>query len=136
DDDSGDDQASLRHPLNVAAVKLFRCLDTPHSYVLTHHTATPTEVSVGFLRSEAASSLVVPPLHDPYHNPSTSPSPLTAARAAFNVSLPTDESGLKFMPLLGRCVEGRRQSTAEVQQRMDELLHLIEGSSESASNAP
>jgi len=37
-DDSGDDQASLRHPLNVTAVTLFRCLDTPHSYVLTHNT--------------------------------------------------------------------------------------------------
>jgi hypothetical protein len=41
-DNSGNDQASLRHPPNVTAVKLFRCLDTPHSYVLTHHTATPT----------------------------------------------------------------------------------------------
>jgi hypothetical protein len=38
DDDSGDDQASLRHPLNGTAAKLFRCLATPDSYVLTHST--------------------------------------------------------------------------------------------------
>jgi len=38
DDDSGDDQASLRHPLNVRPNNLFLCLDTPHSYVLTHNT--------------------------------------------------------------------------------------------------
>lgn len=50
-----------------------------------------------------------------------------------------ESGGPNFMtvrPVLGRYVEGIRQSSAEFNQQVDELLHLFEGSSESASNAP
>lgn len=56
-----------------------------------------------------------------------------------HVSSQMAESGLKFAkstPLLGRYVESIRQSSAEVQQQMEELLDLFGRSSEEASNAP
>src|SRR5262249_30088932 len=42
DEDSGDNQTSLRHQLKLTE-HLFRCLETPHSHVLKHHTVPATK---------------------------------------------------------------------------------------------